>query len=245
MWDHAPPNPQMKIKPWTNEEFITAVSISNSLADVLRNLNIDTKSYGHYKMIKRYIKKLNCNTSHFLSKEDLRTLQNDKLALSNKARPKATLKDLLVENGEYSHIKTIKKLIIKDKILPYECVECKLSTWRGKPISLHIDHISGNPTDNRLTNLRFLCPNCHSQTDTYCGKSRNKKQNICKCGKILYKESNSCSDCRVRKTKINWKPIDDLIKSVEEIGYEATGRSFGVSGNAVKKHIKKHTVLVV
>lgn len=55
-----------------------------------------------------------------------------------------------------------------------KCDECGLSdSWNDKKLELHLDHINGNNTDFREENLRFLCPNCHSQTDTYCGKSMN------------------------------------------------------------------------
>jgi hypothetical protein len=53
----------------------------------------------------------------------------------------------------------------------YECSCCKISNWNNKPIVLEIDHIDGNSENNRPENLRFICPNCHSQTDTY--KARN------------------------------------------------------------------------
>ncbi len=62
----------------------------------------------------------------------------------------------------------IKKIIIRDKLLSYECDICHNFEWLGKKLSLHLDHINGIHNDNRLDNLRFLCPNCHSQTDTYC-----------------------------------------------------------------------------
>lgn len=72
----------------------------------------------------------------------------------------------------------IKKRILKENLLDYKCKECGLeSEWNGKLISLHLDHINGVNNDNRLENLRFLCPNCHSQTETYCGKKhKNKKR---------------------------------------------------------------------
>jgi hypothetical protein len=76
--------------------------------------------------------------------------------------------------GNHGHYPTgkLKKRLIKEKILEYKCAECSRSKWRGKTISLHLDHINGTPTDHRLENLRFMCPNCHSQTDTYCGKNK-------------------------------------------------------------------------
>lgn len=65
--------------------------------------------------------------------------------------------------------KHIKKIIIRDNLIPYQC-SCGISEWLDKPLSLHLDHINGNNKDNTLENLRFLCPNCHSQTETYCGR---------------------------------------------------------------------------
>ncbi len=62
--------------------------------------------------------------------------------------------------------------ILKYNLIPYQCFECGLDEWNGKPITLDLDHINGNGKEHRKNNLRFLCPNCHSQTDTF----RNKKR---------------------------------------------------------------------
>lgn len=86
----------------------------------------------------------------------------------------------IVSDGEWFSINStrsnmvIKKRILQYDLIPYECSHCDIKdSWNGKPINLQLDHINGNNRDNRLDNLRFLCPNCHSQTDTYCGKSIN------------------------------------------------------------------------
>ena len=70
---------------------------------------------------------------------------------------------------------TPKRVILRDKLLNYECVKCNNSgKWEGNVLALQLDHINGINNDNRLSNLRFLCPNCHSQTETFSGKKRNK-----------------------------------------------------------------------
>ena len=67
-----------------------------------------------------------------------------------------------------------KQRLIRDGYLIKECYICFLKDWLNKPISLQIDHINGDSTDWRLENLRLLCPNCHSQTDTFSGRNNKK-----------------------------------------------------------------------
>jgi hypothetical protein len=78
-----------------------------------------------------------------------------------------------VANGEPIDVQTIKKLFRMDVDIHW-CELCGLKdTWNGRPITLELDHINGDNKDNKYSNLRLLCPNCHSQTDTF--KGRNKK----------------------------------------------------------------------
>lgn len=87
---------------------------------------------------------------------------------------KYELQDIL--DGKYPEYQTLKlkKRLLSENILKNECSECGISEWMGKPISLQLDHINGNKRDHSLINLRILCPNCHSQTDTYTGKNRGQ-----------------------------------------------------------------------
>jgi hypothetical protein len=66
----------------------------------------------------------------------------------------------------------LKKRLIKENILENKCTSCELTNWQDKEISLQLDHIDGNNHNHMLNNLRLLCPNCHSQTDTWCGKNK-------------------------------------------------------------------------
>lgn len=67
----------------------------------------------------------------------------------------------------------LKNRLVKEGYLEYKCVWCGITdTYNDKPIVLHLDHINGINNDHRLENLRLLCPNCHSQTDTWCGRGK-------------------------------------------------------------------------
>lgn len=86
--------------------------------------------------------------------------------------------EVFVSNSKHSRHR-MKERIIKEKMIPYICQICgNDGHWLGKPISLQIDHINGVNNDNRIENLRFLCPNCHTQTETYAGKN-NRRNIIC------------------------------------------------------------------
>lgn len=102
--------------------------------------------------------------------------QYDSCVCGNK-KTKKSAKCVQCTRKPYDEIKSrdsIRKTIIRDKLIPYECNIChNKGEHLGKPLSLHLDHINGINDDHSIENLRFLCPNCHSQTDTYCG--RNKK----------------------------------------------------------------------
>ena len=73
---------------------------------------------------------------------------------------------------DYSSRCGARRAIIRDNLILYKCSECDISEWNGKKLALHLNHINGKNGDHRLENLRFLCPNCHSQTDTYTGKNK-------------------------------------------------------------------------
>lgn len=94
-------------------------------------------------------------------------------------RTRHKLEDILVENSKYTYRTTLKKRLIRAGLLIYVCSECNMvPVWNNKKLTLQIDHINGVSNDNRLENLRILCPNCHTQTKTYGGKNSKTAEYI-------------------------------------------------------------------
>ena len=83
------------------------------------------------------------------------------------------LEDVLVKDSPHKDITSLKKRLLKEGILNNTCISCGIEPlWNGSPLVLHLDHTNGDNSDNRIENLRILCPNCHSQTETYCGRNK-------------------------------------------------------------------------
>lgn len=88
-----------------------------------------------------------------------------------------TSKDILAGKHPFLRSTRVKHLLVEDGILKMECSECGLKEkWKNKAITLELDHVNGDSTNHTLKNLRILCPNCHSQTETYRSGNRGKSK---------------------------------------------------------------------
>lgn len=154
------------MRKYTDQQFIDAVKNNFSVRNVLKSLGL-APAGGSYKLFHARVKKLGLDTSHFTGQGHLKGKSNTWVV-------KIPLIDILVENSTYNS-NNLRRRLISEGLLPNQCSKCKLTDWLGEPITLHLDHISGDNTDNRLENLRLLCPNCHSQTPTYCGRNKGKR----------------------------------------------------------------------
>ena len=148
------------IDKFNNEEFSLIVSSNQSISEIAKKLGYKSKGGAVTGVIKKRIQDLNLDVNHF----------NKYSKSSNQNRYK-TLNEILIENSTYTNNTSLKKRLLDEKLKEYKCEICNISTWLNKPLSLQLDHINGINNDNRLENLRFICPNCHSQTDTFSGKN--------------------------------------------------------------------------
>ena len=155
-----------KIYKLSDEQFVELLKKSSTISEVLFKLGYTVKgnSWG-YSQVKRRMDDLNLDYSIFKGKSAV--IKTNKL---NNVRKE----DILKENCKHQRI-VLRRYVIKNNLIPYKCAICGCTEWQGKTLSLELDHINGINNDNRLENLRFLCPNCHSQTSTY--GSRNQQLN--------------------------------------------------------------------
>lgn len=151
-----------KIDQYTNEEFINIINTSCSFSECCRKIGYSDKGrYGTDK-IKKRCKDLNVSTEHFAF-------------VKSNGTKKYTLDEILIKDSFYQNISRLKIRLINEKRLEYKCAICgNQGEWNGIPLTLELDHINGQHLDHRIENLRFLCPNCHSQTNTNSGKNKNK-----------------------------------------------------------------------
>lgn len=152
----------MRRAKYTFEQLTEAVRISTSMRQVLVRLNVAPYG-GNYDVLRGKLKALRLDTSHFVGRAWSR----------NRQLPPRTPLERYLDGTQPVQSYKLKNRLLKAGVLEPRCDACRLHVWLGQPIPLELDHINGNNTDNRLENLRLLCPNCHALTPTYRSKKRH------------------------------------------------------------------------
>ena len=154
-----------KFKDIPDDEFILAVKNNTTIKNVIGSLGYSRASGTMSTYVKNRIKLLDLDISHFSTKD-----------IKYYSHPRYALDEILVENSTYENIFRLKKRILKENLIDYKCENCgNEGLWNGKELVLQLEHKNGIHNDHRIENLCFLCPNCHSQTETFGSRQRRAK----------------------------------------------------------------------
>jgi hypothetical protein len=226
------------------EEFKKIVDESNTYTEVVIKLGLSPRCSGNFQTVKKYIKKHEIDISHFTKGE---------FQVGNTPKNKKRLDEVLIENSYFSR-NNLKRKLYNENIKEKKCEICGIGQdwYNGTKIVHILDHINGNPYDNRIENLRIICPNCNSTLDTNCGKNKIKKiydsekdvyrsektHKKCFCGKVILKGSKFCSKCNGENQRKFERPdLETLLQDVKELGYVGAGKKYEITDNGLRKWI--------
>lgn len=152
---------------YCKEEIEIIVKESFSIAECLRKLN-KKQAGGNYISFKNLLNKFEIDTSHFTGQ------------IWNKGKkfgPKEfNIENLLILDTVFRSTYHLKNKLISKGLKEEKCENCQRTKWNDRKIPLELEHVNGNRLDNRIENLKLLCPNCHAQTEFYRGKNKGKKK---------------------------------------------------------------------
>lgn len=141
----------------TKQLIIDACKQANSMSELSRMLGLTIHS-SNFKTLRTLIQKYEIDTSCWVN---------------NKSKYKHS--DIFCVNSSLARTQLRHHILKHNAIDLSKCSICGVNEWQGNPLKIQVDHINGDSTDNRIENLRGLCPNCHSQTVTFCGNKKRKQ----------------------------------------------------------------------
>lgn len=224
---------------YTEAEARATIAQAHSWTEALRLLGM-CPTGGGAATLKKRVALWGIPTSHFNSSYGKRRY--------HLAR-RAPLEEILVENSSFSR-GTLKKRLYESGLKKRKCELCgQTELWRGQRISLILDHVNGVRDDNRLENLRIVCPNCAATLSTHCGRNVPRTRRCRRCGLAFEPRTNANRYCsiscakqgqnlgvsRPATRKVERPSIEQLRAELQTMSFRAVGRKYGVSDNAVRK----------
>lgn len=235
---------------YSEQDAREAIAASRSYAEALRRLDM-CPSGGNWRTLKHYATiEWSIPVAHF----DPRAAQREALA-RHRLRVKQPLDEILVEDSTYRSRGSLKARLFADGLKQRRCELCgQGELWRGRRMSLILDHVNGTRTDNRLENLRIVCPNCAATLDTHCGRNVRLIRACETCGATFKARSGTQRWCsprcaqhgeagrqgHLKLRRVERPPYEQLVAEVRALGWSAVGRRYGVSDNAIRKWVRAY-----
>ena len=222
------------IDTYSDEEFKNIVKQSSSMKEISTKIGYTAISGDSLARIRKRIDFLNLSTEHFSE--------------MNKRTVKRNEDNIFIENSTANQ-STLRRWYKKGEYTPYICSICgQEPIWQGKDLTLILDHINGSNHDDRLENLRWICPNCNQQLDT-TGSRNIKKEKLEKhyycidCGKEIYKGATRCAKCASKQNRICERPSrEELKKLIRTTPFTQIGKMYNVSDNSIRKWCKSENL---
>lgn len=209
---------------WENTDFIKKlISESVNKTDVLNKLGLKNNG-GNYNVLTKFIRVNKINIEYF---------QINKSNSKRRSHSKLKTVEILVVDSPYINTDSLKKRLYKEELKSKRCELCgQDENWQGKKMALILDHINGDRHDNRIENLRIVCPNCNATLETHCRglnvkKQKSTKYDECKCGGRKQSKSELCYNC-----------YKDKISNIRELEIERDRKNKLPFEEAMKKRRK-------
>ncbi|MBT6052625.1 MAG: HNH endonuclease [Candidatus Scalindua sp.] len=235
-----------KYRQYTNEDLKEVIKNSTNWSQVVRSLKLK-QGGGTKQNLKRIAQKLSYDFSHFCQNKGF----NKGHWIKGNIPPNKKPIGELLKNGVNIQSNILKKRVIAEGLLKNKCMICgQPPIWNNQKLVLELHHVDGDKLNNRLSNLKIICPHCHSQTPNFRGKNKRikKLKRYCKLCNVEVTKSKTglCRSCNnktrdysnaKRKVK-NRPPVEQLIEEIKELGYVGTGKKYGVSDVSIRNWIK-------
>lgn len=220
---------------WSKERIESVIKDCDSLTQVLEKLDIP-RAGNNSSTLRKKLEEYNIDYSHFTYG-----------IKSKKGIENYVPVEEYLGTGKYIQTSKLKEKLIREGLKKNECENprcpCKNGYWLDNPLVCQLHHINGDSSDNRLENLQMLCPNCHSQTENYCGQANKAPKYFCEiCGKEKKtKTARYCPECAAKlKRKVIRPEKEELIEMFRKLhSFSSVGKAYKVSDSTIRKWCKQ------